>query len=71
MYARLIIEKDAEINGRMDRFGTGDRGSPLALDGAHSGDCPELRCAPPLKAPKRGAVAREVKIHIAKSEIAH
>jgi hypothetical protein len=26
MYARLIIEKGAEINGRTDRFGTGDAG---------------------------------------------
>ena len=57
MYARLIIEKDAEINGRTDRFGTGGRRSPTVLVRAYSGDCPALRVAPTLRVPKRVAAA--------------
>ena len=45
MYARVIIEKDAEINGRTDRFGTGDWGSLTVLVWAYSGRCLELRRA--------------------------
>ena len=31
MYEQLIIEKTLESNGRTDRFGTGERWSPLVL----------------------------------------
>jgi hypothetical protein len=31
MYEQLIIEKKLESNGRTDRFGTGERWSPLVL----------------------------------------
>ena len=71
MYARLIIEKSAKINGRTDRFGTGDWGSPMVLDWAHRGDWPELCSAPTQRASKRGALAREVKIHVGESESAN
>ena len=42
MYARVIVEKDAEINGRTDRFGTVDRWSPTVPVPARSRRCPKL-----------------------------
>jgi hypothetical protein len=46
MYIRLIVEKRVKINGRTDRFGTGDKWWLPVLVRTQSGHCPELRVAP-------------------------